>query len=84
MRAKELRNRKVLKLHEQGFKHGQIAELFGISRPRVSKILATFGVSSTRGRPVMMKLSTADAALYRKVRGSYGAAYAREIMGIAA
>ena len=62
-----------------------IAELFGITPRRVSQIAKEHGIRRliTPGRP-RVPVRDEDRALYRKVQVAYGAAYARELLGIAA
>lgn len=82
MRPKTSRNALMLQLARQGVRRKDLAERFGVSRPRVSMILRRDGFYPKVGRPRLPEMSEADRALYTKMRRYYGAPYARQQMGL--
>jgi len=78
------RNRQILKLRQEGLNGAQIAGRYGLSKARVCQILKAIGGPRPVGRPRLPDMTAEDAALYAKARRSFGAAYARDLMGIAA
>lgn len=80
------RRGKIILGLRSGASTAEIAARHNVSPCWVRQIGSTAGVQFKRGRPrdQSLALPPDDAALYAKVRRLYGAAYARELLGIGA
>ncbi len=76
------RNEQIIALHRAGNTQTAIAERFGLSQGRVSKITRKAFPDRAPGRPRVLPECHAERRLYRKVRDAIGVEAARREMGL--
>lgn len=76
------RNAQILAAHHAGDRQCVISSRFGLSQPRISRILQESGVPQTRGRRRVLPSDPTLRRQYIKVRKIIGAEQARREMGL--
>lgn len=81
--ARAARRERIVRSYLAGASSSAVGKQFGVSSAWVRTTVRQHGVARPAGRPCSLPdMTPEDAAAYAKIRRYYGAARAREMMGI--